>query len=208
MSRIVYNACYGGFNISLECYLEMKRLGLAQDIVDSIEPRIDEWIKEHSLFHYYQDPYNDGEYSHYTALLGAWNKTYNKFYGWIEKTTKDPNADPHRLLEDCIKMYLEEAEKDHIEIEIFEINKEAVLQYPERFRSILWIYWQPQRHSKLLLQAIDNIGLEAASGPCSQLDISEIYSDMYKIEEYDGFERVEEIYQESGIHNISEPDKI
>ena len=46
-----------------------------------------------------------------------------------------------------------------------------------------------QRHDPLLVRCVEELG-EEASDDCSQLEIVEITSNMYRIEEYDGKEIV------------------
>ena len=51
--------------------------------------------------------------------------------------------------------------------------------------------WDIPRHDKLLIQVINELGAEAASGTCSELKVLTIPGHLYKIEEYDGLEHVD-----------------
>ena len=46
------------------------------------------------------------------------------------------------------------------------------------------------RHHPLLIQCVEELGSEVASGPCSKLAITEISSKIYRIDEYCGKETV------------------
>jgi hypothetical protein len=48
------------------------------------------------------------------------------------------------------------------------------------------------RHDPILVQAVEEIGTEKASGYCSKLAITSISSNRYRISEYDGREGVQE----------------
>lgn len=50
--------------------------------------------------------------------------------------------------------------------------------------------WDTPRHDAILVMAVENLGSEAASGDCSDLQIHELQSDRYCIEDYDGSESV------------------
>lgn len=44
------------------------------------------------------------------------------------------------------------------------------------------------RHDKRLIEVIENLGSEGASGDCAELKVEEILTPMYRIGEYDGYE--------------------
>tara|TARA_R100000234_G_scaffold118380_1_gene98696 strand:- start:936 stop:1259 length:324 start_codon:yes stop_codon:yes gene_type:complete len=48
------------------------------------------------------------------------------------------------------------------------------------------------RHNKVLVGVVDELGSERASGSCSRLEVYELSSPLYRIEEYDGREIVHE----------------
>ena len=50
--------------------------------------------------------------------------------------------------------------------------------------------WRIKRHDPILIQAIEDIGLQQASGECCKLAIAVISGHRYKIDEYDGCETV------------------
>lgn len=47
------------------------------------------------------------------------------------------------------------------------------------------------RHDPVLVQVVEELGTEAASGMCARLMVKETYSPAYRIDEYDGMERIE-----------------
>lgn len=51
------------------------------------------------------------------------------------------------------------------------------------------------RHDKFLVEAVEVLGSEKASGSCAQLKVIDIPIAVYNIEEYDGFESVSEPHQ-------------
>lgn len=53
-----------------------------------------------------------------------------------------------------------------------------------------------ERHDKRLIEVIENIGSEYASGDCAELKIEEIFIPMYRISDYDGYET---LYQPEGF---------
>jgi hypothetical protein len=55
-------------------------------------------------------------------------------------------------------------------------------------------YWEVPRHHPQLIQVLEELGLEAASGDCSKIKIFNIHEDKYRIREFDGKETVEEYY--------------
>ena len=58
----------------------------------------------------------------------------------------------------------------------------------EFFRKHLWEGY-PERHDPCLIEVIEELG-DKASAPYSDIQIEEIDEDSYRIEEYDGLERV------------------
>lgn len=77
---------------------------------------------------------------------------------------------------------IEEPYKSDIEDNIHNIND------PESI--VNSIYTEIPRHHPLLVQCVEELG-RAANGECAELNIEEIYDDIYKINEYDGNETVE-----------------
>ena len=53
-----------------------------------------------------------------------------------------------------------------------------------------------ERHDKRLIEVIENLGSEVASGDCAELKVEEILTPMYRIGEYDGYET---LYQPEGF---------
>lgn len=72
---------------------------------------------------------------------------------------------------------IEEPYKSAIEDDIQKIND------PESI--ITSVYSEIPRHHPLLVQCVEELG-KAANGECAKLVIEEIYSNIYKIDEYDG----------------------
>jgi hypothetical protein len=76
---------------------------------------------------------------------------------------------------------IEEPYKSAIEDDIQKIND------PESI--ITSVYSEIPRHHPLLVQCVEELG-KAANGECAKLVIEEIYSNIYKIVEYDGNETI------------------
>lgn len=76
---------------------------------------------------------------------------------------------------------IEEPYKSAIEDDIQKIND------PESI--ITSVYSEIPRHHSLLVQCVEELG-KAANGECAKLVIEEIYSNIYKIDEYDGNETI------------------
>ena len=76
---------------------------------------------------------------------------------------------------------IEEPYKSAIEDDIQKINE------PESI--ITSVYSEIPRHHPLLVQCVEELG-KAANGECAKLVIEEIYSNIYKIDEYDGNETI------------------
>lgn len=76
---------------------------------------------------------------------------------------------------------IEEPYKSAIEDDIQKIND------PESI--ITSVYSEIPRHHPLLVQCVEELG-KAANGECAKLVIKEIYSNIYKIDEYDGNETI------------------
>ena len=76
---------------------------------------------------------------------------------------------------------IEEPYKSAIEDDIQKIND------PESI--ITSVYSEIPRHHPLLVQCVEELG-KAANGECAKLVIEEIYSNIYKIDEYDGNETI------------------
>lgn len=83
----------------------------------------------------------------------------------------------------------------------------------KRYRELAWIpeeelFWTYDipRDSKILLQVIDELGVEKASGPHAELKVIEIPDDVkWHIGEYDGMEWIAENHRQWGIPDY-EPD--
>ena len=48
------------------------------------------------------------------------------------------------------------------------------------------------RHDPILIQAVEEVGLKESAGEMTKLQICELRGDRYRIEEYDGWEKVVE----------------
>ena len=66
---------------------------------------------------------------------------------------------------------------------------------PEIFHNnldnIISCYHNPYRHEKALVETVEELGSEEASGYCAKLEIVTINSNVYNITDYDGMESVE-----------------
>lgn len=51
------------------------------------------------------------------------------------------------------------------------------------------------RHDPDLIYVVEHLGSERASGECAELIVEELYNHIYRIEEYDGLERI--VYPDS-----------
>ena len=76
---------------------------------------------------------------------------------------------------------IEEPYKSAIEDDIQKINDTESI--------ITSVYSEIPRHHPLLVQCVEELG-KAANGECAKLVIEEIYSNIYKIDEYDGNETI------------------
>lgn len=52
--------------------------------------------------------------------------------------------------------------------------------------------WHGDRHDPLLVECVETLGSERASGHYADLEVVEIFGNQYRIDEYDGQESVEE----------------
>ena len=59
--------------------------------------------------------------------------------------------------------------------------------------------YEGERHDKLLIECVENLGSELASGNCANLQIAIINGNKYRIDEYDGSETVIEPNDEKWI---------
>ena len=59
--------------------------------------------------------------------------------------------------------------------------------------------YEGERHDKLLIECVETLGSELASGNCSNLRIASLNGNKYKIDEYDGNEIVIEPDDEEWI---------
>jgi hypothetical protein len=61
-------------------------------------------------------------------------------------------------------------------------------------KKILWDYdyghCDVPRHDPILIKVVEQLGTKRASGGCSELKIEEIFTNTYRIDEYDGLETV------------------
>ena len=55
------------------------------------------------------------------------------------------------------------------------------------------------RHDKDLLRVVHELGESAASGDCAELKIETLYNPIYRISEYDGMERVEQLDEDDWL---------
>jgi hypothetical protein len=53
-------------------------------------------------------------------------------------------------------------------------------------------HWTGDRHDPLLVECVETLGSERASGHYADLEVVEIFGNQYRIDEYDGQESVEE----------------
>lgn len=58
--------------------------------------------------------------------------------------------------------------------------------------SLPFYCWELPRHSRLLIECVETLGSDTASGKFSELKIAALKGDRYKIEEYDGSESIVE----------------
>lgn len=82
----------------------------------------------------------------------------------------------------------------------FSLSKEASEYLNERYNMnidpkygyiSLDLDWELKRHDKRLIEAVETLGEEIASGDYAELEVVEINTPYYRIKEYDGMERVE-----------------
>lgn len=55
-----------------------------------------------------------------------------------------------------------------------------------------------ERHDKRLVEVVENLGSEVASGDCANLVIETIYNPIYRVSEYDGYESIHTQDMEEG----------
>ena len=179
MYRVVYNTCYGGFSISLKCYLWLKENGL---LTDSEIEGCEMWIKHRVEIHTPEK---------YHILVNS----KNKFVEWVTKARIDYYGGAENLYNSILKddyYYRNRVEGETPEtLKLIEFTYDNVIKYRDEFNQIFGFYiFNEKRHDKRLLQAIDALGLEECSGDCAELAIAEIHTKRYKIKEYDGMESV------------------
>lgn len=134
MTKVVYNAKYGGFGLSKEAvqrYWEIK----GQQI----------WIED------------DKEY----PSLGLWTV-------WLIPP--------------------EERLKQKSTEEFFGLSPDERIAYNKAYSAQTWYHCDVVRHDPALVQVVEELG-DKANGECAKLAIAQV-SGPYRIDEYDGFERV------------------
>ena len=55
---------------------------------------------------------------------------------------------------------------------------------------VMYLSDEVERHDKRLVKVVEALGSELASGDCANLVIETIYSPVYKVSEYDGYESI------------------
>lgn len=181
MNRVVYNNCYGGFSISLKCYLWLKERNLlTEKEIKNCEDWINHRVEIHTPEGYKVLVNSKGEFVQWVT-----ENTYNHYGRSIEKMY-DKMKNEHYS---CYDKVLEGETPGSLRL--VEFTYENVVNRPDVFNSIFSFYiFNEKRHDKRLLQAIDALGIENCGGECAELAIEEIHSKRYKISEYDGMETV------------------
>ena len=85
----------------------------------------------------------------------------------------------------------------------FSLSKKALMLLQQRKRekgidiSKVSVYLDDEisRHDPDLVYVVEHLGTEKASGECAELVVEELYNYIYRIEDYDGSERV--VYPDS-----------
>ncbi len=78
----------------------------------------------------------------------------------------------------------------------FDLSEEALKFLQKRGHEVVFESWgcylvnDIERHNKDLIECVETLGEQAASGSCARLFIQEISGDIYSIEEYDGVESI------------------
>ena len=55
----------------------------------------------------------------------------------------------------------------------------------------MYLVDEVERHDKRLVEVVEKLGSEEASGDCARLVVTEVSSPMYRVSEYDGYESIE-----------------
>jgi hypothetical protein len=133
MTKVVYNACYGGFGLSCEA---CKR---------------------------------------YWELQGK--------EVWVEQ-------DPEFNSPDMFTVWLVPPEERVTQKDWYSMTQDECFDFNERYSKQTWYYGNVSRHDPILVQVVEELR-DKANGMCAKLSIAEV-SGPYRIDEYDGSERVVE----------------
>ena len=77
-------------------------------------------------------------------------------------------------------------------------NNYAAAKGMKTFEDCYGFSYEISRHCPILIRVVEELGSEA-SGDYAELHIEEVYSKIYRIEEYDGFESVVERFEQAWI---------
>ena len=188
MYRVVYNNCYGGFSLSLKCYLWLKEHKyLSEKEVEDCE----EWIRHRVEIHT-PNKYKVLANSKNEFLMWVTEYTFNHYGRNIGNIFDSLKKSSERYYDKVLEGETQES------LQLVEFTYENVLKYRDIFNNIFSFYiFNEKRHDKRLLEAIDALGVENCGGECAKLAIAEIQGRQYKIEEYDGQEFVYEFDDDS-----------
>ena len=178
--RVVYNNCYGGFSISLKCYLWLRDHNL---LTEKEIKECEEWINYRVEIHtpegYKVLANSKGEFVQWIT-----EGTYNR-YDRSVKNMYDKMKEEYSYYDKVLEGETPES------LQLVEFTYENVMKHQDIFNHLFSFYiFNDKRHDKRLLQAIDALGIENCGGECAELAIEKIHSKSYKIEEYDGWESV------------------
>ena len=59
-----------------------------------------------------------------------------------------------------------------------------------RGEEVMYLSNEVERHDKRLVEVVEALGSELASGDCANLVIETIYNPVYRVSEYDGYESI------------------
>ena len=59
-----------------------------------------------------------------------------------------------------------------------------------RGEDVMYLSDEVERHDKSLVEVVEALGSELASGDCANLVIETIYNPVYRVSEYDGYESI------------------
>jgi hypothetical protein len=84
-------------------------------------------------------------------------------------------------------------------------SKKYINHSDDELNKLVMIYTEIPRHHPLLIECIETLGSEEASGPCSKIEIDEITGDKYHIDDiHDGIEEVVEDGDAYHVYNVNE----